>query len=124
MTKMTHKDNDPAGSNGHQEPREIVVDTTARHFSWTVETCSCTTDVQDTPITYTGATQLSTGDLLNLPLVVFLSSLESTYETEAVTSILTISLDFYFDAHLFNIQIKCLTCCQIDFVRLVQKQKH
>lgn len=72
----------------------------------------CTTNIQDTLLTYSDAFALSRCDLLIVLLAVFPASLETTSGTVAVTDLLTSTKNFSIDAHLLNRQFKSVTCWQ------------
>lgn len=77
----------------------MAAKTTVRHFAKPIETCFCTS-LQDTLLTYLGASTLPRGNLLSLSLAVFLSSVETTSGTAAVTDHFRILQDPDFDTDL------------------------
>lgn len=90
----------------------MAVDTEARHSDGAVETCSSTTDVQDFLLTYSGDSTLSQGDPLRLSLAVSFATRETAPGTAAVIDLLKIIRDLASDAHLLNIPVNSIACCQ------------
>lgn len=121
---MPQKHKAPTVSQEQQVPKKMAVNTMACHSDGPVETCSCTTDVQDLLLTYSDASTLSRGDLLSLSLAVSLANLETTSGTAAIIDLLTIIQDPDFDAQRFNIQVKSIACCRKISDRIVKKHKH
>lgn len=90
----------------------MAVDTTACRIDEPVGTFSWTTDVQGLLVTYSDASTISRCDQLSQLLVVSFAISENVIGEAAVMDLLTIIHDLNFDAHLFNIQVKTITCCE------------
>lgn len=78
--RQTHQDNNSV---------QILVDTTSNQFDRPVEVCSYVTAEQDKPLTYSDASVLSNGDLLNQSLAVSLANSKTICRTAAVIGPLT-----------------------------------
>lgn len=87
--KMHQKHKTLTGFLGQEELIKMAVDTTVRRHDKTVESCSCTTDVQYLLLTNSNNITLSRGDLLSPSMAVFVASLEIVSETEASIDLLT-----------------------------------
>lgn len=84
ITKLLQKDKAPIGPQEQQEPIQMAVDSTARHFDRHVEIYSCTTYVKNLLFTHSDAFTLSWDDIMNLSLAFSLASLENTSGPAAV----------------------------------------
>lgn len=98
MTKMLQNDKNLTGSQEQQEKNQKAVETTARHSDRTVETCSCTTEMQNTLLAHLGASTLSSGDVMSLSFAVSLAGLENSSGTMVAIGLLTIIQDTDFEA--------------------------
>lgn len=102
----------PTGSQDQLKPKRMALDTTACHTDRPVETCSCTTVVQDLLLSYSHASTLSLVDVLSLYLSVLFTSLKSSFGNAAVIDPLANVQNLNFDAQLFFIKVKTIACCQ------------
>lgn len=105
---MPLKHDASTGLRKQQELKKMAVDTTECHPAGPVETCSCSTDVQVLLLTYSDASTLSRGDLLCIPLAIFLASLETPCGTATVIDLLTIIaqemlIEYYLSYSTFSV---------------------
>lgn len=68
--------------------------------------------MQDVLLTYSNSSTVSMSDLLCLTLTDSLTSLKTMFRTAAANDLLTIIRDPDFDAHLSNVQVKNIACCE------------
>lgn len=114
---MNQKDRALTGSQQQQEPKQMTIDTAARHRDGPVDTYSCATVAQDLRLNYPIASMLRRSDLLGLFLVVPLAGLKTTFRTSVVVDLSTIVQDPDFDARLISIKFKSILCCPKAFQR-------
>lgn len=103
--------------------KKVAVNFKTFHPDGPVDACSCTTDVQDFPLTHFDAFTLSKGILSSLTLAVSLASLETAIGTATVIDLLKIIQDHNFDAQVLNIQVESIACSQNISDRIVKKHK-
>lgn len=102
---MLQKFNASVGSQKHQEPKKLGMDTTVSYPEEPLETCSCKIALHDLLLTYSDASTISKRDLLSLFITVSLAGLETIAKTAAVIDLLTIIQYPDFDVHPIKIQV-------------------
>lgn len=113
----------PKVSQVNRQPNQLARNTTVPQSDTPVESCSCTTAVQNALLTYSKAFKFTRSDLLSISLAVSLASLKTAYLAVSSTSLKTVSViadvvyfltiihDPVFGAQLFSIQVMSITCC-------------
>lgn len=124
MLKTSQNEKALTVSQQKQEPNKVAVDTNGYQSDNLFETCSCTTAVLDTLLSYLDASTVSKRDVMNLSLPIPLACQYYVLRTASDNCVLTIIYDLHVDARLLSTQVKSIKCYSKHCNHIVRNHKH